>query len=611
TRTAAPELDVDVAAVPDKGIAAKATVSTAAVAEPTCAVPRNDPKVQPLQPSPDQVEWAIDQAVHGRLMVNRPANYLKSGLPAYQPQVLFEPTKLVGGGTVPANVMLGIVAQETNMSQASWHAVPGDTGNPLVGSYYGNAGNLDVIDYAKADCGYGIGQVTDGMRVGSKPFSDIQRRAIAIDYAANIAASMNILVEKWNQLNTEPAEYQSWMNDNSSDYIENWFLALWAYNSGFYPWANRDNANQKGRFGVGWLNNPANKEYPADRKPFLRFTMADAEHPNRWAYPERIMGWIEIPQLKGYPITTAAYTTPNYGSNGQANGPLGERSLPLPDRYAFCSAVNSCSKEANGCPAASEACWWHGSASSAQCRNDECSREKLAFALGSAEPGVKRIYDRECDTFNEWKDVDRDATRKVSVVYSLNDTGQYNLGCADVGAQNGKFTLRLGTPAGSESSAPYAAIDMHQLGAGYKGHIWFSYQYPAGFPNRRIVGSWTPDLDLKPGERTRFSVVAHLPSHGADAIVDYLVTTGSAIGSTVVECQIDLEAETQTDIAGVLGKGKWVYLGNYDMGRGAQVQVNNVGTPQFVGNDNVAWDAMAFVPTGPRNNASKNCRQDY
>lgn len=613
-RTAAPELDVDVAAAPDKGRPAKAGARAAAAAgvgEPTCAVPRNDPTVQPLQPSPDQVEWAIDQAVHGRLMVTRPANYLKAGLAEYKPQELIRRKDLIGGGTVPANVILGIVAQETNMSQASWHVVPGDTGNPLIGSYYGNEGNLDVINYANTDCGYGIGQVTDGMRADSSQWTYTQKRAIAVDYATNIAASINILIEKWNQLKSEPVQYQTFMNNNEPQFIENWFVALWAYNSGFYPYSTRNsNPKQKGRWGIGWLNNPANKEYPADRAPFLRLTMADAEHPNRWSYPERIMGWIESPQFKGYPIATRAYSTPNYGGNGPlaGPGPAAQHVLPLPDKYAFCSTVNSCSKAANGCPAVSEACWWYGPAGSAECRNDECSRENLAFALGSAEPGVKRIYDRECETFNEWKDPARDATRKVSVVFDLNDTSQYNLGCTDVGQQNGKFTLRLGDPAGSEDVAPYAAIDLHQIGAGYKGHSWFTYMYPKSDVKRKVVGSWTPELDLKPGERTRYSIVAHLPNHGADGIGDYFITAGSAISATY-ECRLDFEAETQSDIPGVLGKGKWVYLGNYELGRGAQVQLSNVGIVEFKGNDSVAWDAMAFVPTGTR--TGPGCKQDY
>lgn len=72
--------------------------------------------------------------MHGDLTVSRPANYLATGEPAYTPQGMFPLEPLTGGGTVPANVMLGVPAQESDFKQASWHAVPGDGGNPTLGS---------------------------------------------------------------------------------------------------------------------------------------------------------------------------------------------------------------------------------------------------------------------------------------------------------------------------------------------------------------------------------------------------------------------------------------------------------------------------------------------
>ena len=59
---------------------------------------------------------------------------------AWTPQGLFPRKSLIGGGTVPANVLLGIVAQESNMSQASWHVVPGDDGEPSVDEWAAAAG---------------------------------------------------------------------------------------------------------------------------------------------------------------------------------------------------------------------------------------------------------------------------------------------------------------------------------------------------------------------------------------------------------------------------------------------------------------------------------------
>jgi hypothetical protein len=109
------------------------------------------------------VEWAVDQAVHGDLTLSRPADFLGTGMPAYSPQGLFPKPNLSGGGTVPAQVLLGLLAQESNYKQATWHAVPGDGGNPLLGDYYGNADSIHCYpNYGGSDCGYGISRVTSG-----------------------------------------------------------------------------------------------------------------------------------------------------------------------------------------------------------------------------------------------------------------------------------------------------------------------------------------------------------------------------------------------------------------------------------------------------------------
>jgi hypothetical protein len=108
-----------------------------------CAVPRNDVGTQALQPTPNQVEWAVDMAVRGDLR----AGYLtqgdwrsQTGLATVDPQGLFPRPRLNGGGNIPAQVELGILAQESNLWQAESGAVPGQTGSPLasVDGYYGH-----------------------------------------------------------------------------------------------------------------------------------------------------------------------------------------------------------------------------------------------------------------------------------------------------------------------------------------------------------------------------------------------------------------------------------------------------------------------------------------
>jgi hypothetical protein len=232
------------------------------------------------------VEWAVDLAVQGRLTVQRPQNYLKAGQVAYTPQTMFPLPST--GPRVPAQVMLGILAQESNVAQASWHAVPGDSGNSLVADYYGNGNsNIESINYGSSDCGYGIAQVTDGMRADAASRTPAEKFAIGTDYAANIAAGLQILTSKWNELNA----ISTFANNRDPRYIENWYLAIWGYSSSVHP------INGSNPYGVGRLNNPANPSYPANHQPFLRTNLDDAIHPGDWPYQEKVMGWIETPPV--------------------------------------------------------------------------------------------------------------------------------------------------------------------------------------------------------------------------------------------------------------------------------------------------------------------------
>lgn len=542
---------------------------------PACAVPRNETDRQVPQPSPNQVEWAIDQAVHGDLTVARPTDYLHTGEPGYTPDGMFGfPTDV----TVPAQVMLGIVAQETNMSQASWHAVPGDAGNPLVANYYGGgSADIDEINYRASDCGYGISQVTSGMQTeDTTTFTPAQQVAIATDYAANIAAGLHILVQKWRQLQSD----NTYLNDDDPHYIENWYLAIWGYNSGVY-------ANNGGPYGVGWLNNPANPAYPAGRHRFLAKD-SDASHPSDWPYQERVMGWIEKPQQKGDPAV-AAYSTPNFGS--AAGG-----QLSLPDHYLFCDGVaNQCnpSNTTNPCPNDDDTCWWHGTIGWLACTT-QCATEKLNYGLGSGEPAVQRIYPTWCTPYH--------GPAGTVVVDDLDDSSINVEGCP-AQPRGGKFSLRVGDWPGSIASY-YGQVDLHQLGAGYLGHIWFTHSYdgtgeydgngnhtcdplavtPAEVCLHLVVGTWSPRLS----STGRYDVLVHLPDHGGTATVNYIVFDNSADAGTddVHTCGITQDTN---------GRSEWIYLGNYPLGKAARVEMNNVETGAD-GTPDVAYDAVAFVP---------------
>ncbi|MEH1128059.1 golvesin C-terminal-like domain-containing protein [Micromonospora sp. CPCC 206061] len=545
---------------------------------PECAIPRNSLRHQVLQPSANQIEWAVDLAVQGRLTVQRPANYLKTGLPAYTPQGLFPLP--ANSPRVPAQLFLAILAQETNLYQGSWHGVPGDVVNPLVSDYYGIRadpdGEIEKVAFASADCGYGVSQVTDGMRVGSTKFNNTQRVAIATDYAANIAAGLQILVEKWNQLQTAGVT----VNNNDPRYIENWFLAVWGYNSGIYP---RNGSNP---YGVGWFNNPANPTYPANRQPFLRVSKDDAAVPSRWPYPEKIMGWAEVPQWQ-WIDPLVKYSKPLFGSD------TGDK-LTLPGRYQFCGPVNNCSatQPANPCPAVNSTCWWHGYTSWLESNSQkEFATENLVYPVGSAEPPLIRTYPTACTPFS--------GPPGTLVVDDLTSSAE-NVLCSGSQAWGGKFTLRIGYPSGYLWT-DYAAVDLHQI-SGYFGHAWFTHAYdpevtyPQGGVAKnyhQVVGTWTPNITTA----GTYEIVAHLPSHGANIPeATYLIDPNSGLGEPW-KCKINQQAVTEWE-------DHWVHLGTYPLRPGARVQLDNM-IQNATGTVDIAYDAIAFVP---KPSGGHNCR---
>ncbi|MFI6758189.1 hypothetical protein ACIBF5_03450 [Micromonospora sp. NPDC050417] len=532
--------------------------------KPKCIVPRNDVKRQSRQPSANQVEWAVDLAVHGELKIQRPAGYLYPGSAAYVPQTLFKP---VSGPQVPAQIMLAVLAQETNMYQASWHAVPGDTGNPLVSDYYGHrawGGDVEVIDFDEADCGYGISQVTDGMVFGSSRWTAQQQNAIALDYAANIAAGLQILVAKYNEVRAT----NSWVNNDDPRYLENWYLAVWGYNSGIH-------AIGPGGYGVGFFNNPANPDYPANREPFLRGSLDDASHPSDWTYPEKIMGWAETPQWQWIDPFTK-YASPDFGPD---SGGL----LALPSRYQFCGPVNNCDEDQpDPCPSWNELCYWHGTTSWLEANSElEFAKEQLSYLPGFPEPSVIRVYPTNCAPLS---------AAGAIIVDDLASTADNRLGCANQ-PWGGKFTMRTGSPTGIHWSE-YAKIDLHQAGAGYLGHMWFSHAYDPDFRTgntaamlHRIVGTWTPNLPTVGG----YDILVHLPSHGANVPAAEYIIKSDTIGTLESSCVIDQDAST-------LGEDRWVNLGRYLLKPGAHVQLSNMIDDGTFGEVDIAWDAVAFVP---------------
>ncbi|MFJ2608365.1 hypothetical protein ACIO13_25805 [Streptomyces sp. NPDC087425] len=541
--------------------------------ESPCIVKRNDPKRQALQASANQVEWAVDQAVHGDLTVSREADWHDTGLAAYTPQGLFPKPSLTGGGEIPAQVMLGILAQESNFKQASWHSVNGDSGNVTKSDWYGNLNGIH--DYPRrgfADCGYGIAQVTTGMsELHGEQLDTLHAGAVTTDYAANIAAGLSILAEKWNQLKTLGMN----ANNGSADYIENWYMALWGYNSGVYT---------SGSVGLGYFNNPIKPNYPADREPFLRNSYDDASHPGDWTYQEKILGWAEVPQMTWDGV--ASYVKPTMPFNVITAAPLD----------AFCDSSNACDPDAaDPCPTWDSACYWSGSVSWIGSQSSaNSSTEELRYTLGSSEPALESKYGHgPC--------IDHPSVYTNAII--VDDLGEHEdtYGCGDFeGADDGKFTLQTGDNITMERddytyrATPYIApVDLHQLGAGYDHHVYFTHSYPDTDYFHKVTGRWQVNQsDLPSGDEfggQRYKVYVHLPSHGAEAIVRYRFIPGdNAFGAEADYCRVNQATRSN-------GQETWFEMGTFSFWKGGYIEADNLhdaGT----GDDNVVFDAIAFVP---------------
>ncbi|MGK5637450.1 hypothetical protein ACSNOK_03905 [Streptomyces sp. URMC 126] len=568
-----------------------------------CSVPRNDAKTQVLQPTPNQVEWAVDMAIRGLLIsgnINRPANWHNSGLPAWTPQGMFPPRTLSTGGRIPAQVMLGILAQESNLWQATSHAEPGEYGNPLIGNFYGTniyAGTKGYdpkriwkVNWDKADCGYGIGQATDGMRIAGhpKPHETLlppdQQRAVALDYATGISYSVRILQDKWNELHKPGSTIR--MNDDDPARPENWFAAVWNYNAGFNP----PGADSSGYWGLGWGNNPANPKYPADRYPFLDNNhYADAAHPERWSYEEKVMGW------GAFPIdTTRSYDDNGNRNSGNTHGyspawwtSANDRSTAImPPRWAFCDTSNACSPMSPP-ECKDEACYkphwytrdsiWKNCGPNKQTsdpRVNQCGNEYLTYKTVRSEPGDANPSPGPCGSGT--------LPSGTVLVDDLPDNVPSNRCGARAWSSSGAFEWSF---MADDEGNYEAREDLHQMGGGFGGHYWFSHgREPNNFDNYLVTqGTWKPKLADKV-----YKVQAFMPYLGKRTkSAHYEVTTRSG---RVVERIVDQSKNTNG----------WVDVGYFQLGSNAKVMLSNVTDDKSSGDTTVAYDALAFIPVNAK-----------
>ncbi|MCU1417156.1 MAG: hydrolase family protein [Schumannella sp.] len=575
-------------------------------AERYCAVSRNDVNNQAYQPKPRQVEWAVDRAVKGQLTETRVADYRgNAGITSYTAQGasgLFPLVPLQGGGTIPPQVVLGVLMQESNLWQASKFTAPANTGNPLIGNYYGNSSNIWSISYILADCGYGVGQITDGMRIAghTKPGETAlpvkQQRAIAVDYVANIAKSVNMLSQKWNQLKNLGIT----INNGSPSSIENWFATVWAYNTGIQPssasYGNPTGCSPSptcttdyGTWGLGWSNNPANPEYPVNRIAFLDYDHAvDAANPQNWPYPEKVMGFaawgLSLVETQGadaasrtYPVKmVASYTLAWWNADFY-------RSMLKPPPTTFCSTLNGCSTTlASPCTIPSLYCYWHGNATWKDCTTTgaECGYGSERFADASYHTEITSMNNPALPADTVRSSFVPDCAPPPASMLVVDDT-------THVTARNGTDCAMQSRAPGSSFAFTFqhadanggypAKVDLHQQGGGFNGHFWFAHVRATGEPEGKVTGVWSLGQTLT-NKWTR--VWIHMPDYAGWTDAAYTITYAPGLSET--------RYLPQRRFA-----NQWVPIGVFKVNGAPTVTMSNVGSFNSA-HDDVAWDAVGF-----------------
>lgn len=198
------------------------------------------------------------------------------------------PTTMVAA-KFPCELLKAIAMQESSWKQ---FCVPTTPASQVGGA------SRTIISF---DCGYGIGQVTSGMRTFDA-IPSFDRARVANDATYNLATGTLILASKWRATNC--------VGDNQPRTVEHWYTATWAYN------------------GLAFSNNPNNPAYSSTRGIYN--PSAGGSRP----YQEKVFGWMENPPTANH-WTSLQFAYPRLTDIGSGTSPP---DLPEPS----CATPTSC-----------------------------------------------------------------------------------------------------------------------------------------------------------------------------------------------------------------------------------------------------------------------------
>jgi hypothetical protein len=123
-------------------------------------------------------------------------------------------------------------------------------------------------------------------------------------------------------------------------------------------------------------------------------------------------------------------------------------------------------------------------------------------------------------------------------------------------------------------------MDVHQLGTGLGGHMWFTHTNEPTDANGvslwGVTGTWTPEI-----AQGRYQVKVFIPAAGATATdANYTISNGLGVSQTV-------------SISQAAYSDQWVDLGYFWLGPGSTVSLTNL---HVTSDGDLAFSGTAFVP---------------